>query len=58
MPSLWAPPFGMQFNTGNSLDSADFLSPEMQPIIADLRKIHARWFLFSEDVIGAGIGQD
>ena len=46
----------MQFNTDNSLNSVGFLSPEMEPIIADLRKIHATWFVFAEDVNRTGDG--
>jgi hypothetical protein len=48
------PPLRMQFNTDNSLNSVGFLSPEMEPIIADLRKIHATWFVFAEDVNRTG----
>jgi hypothetical protein len=44
----------MQFNTDNSLNSVGFLSPDMQPIIADMRKIHATWFVFAEDVNRTG----
>jgi len=44
----------MQFNTDNRLNSVGFLSPDMQPIIADMRKIHATWFVFAEDVNRTG----
>jgi Family of unknown function (DUF5677) len=44
----------MQFNTDNSLNSVGFLSPDMQSIIGDLRKIHATWFVFAEDVNRTG----
>jgi hypothetical protein len=44
----------MQFDTDNSLNSVGFLSLDMQSIIRDLRKIHATWFVFAEDVNRTG----
>ena len=44
----------MQFDTDNKLNSVGFLSPDMQPIILDLRKIDATWFVFAEDVNRTG----
>lgn len=44
----------MPINTDNSLNSVGFLSPDMRPIIGDLRKIHATWFVFAEDVNRTG----
>lgn len=44
----------MKFNTGNTFNDVGFLSPDIQPIIADLRKLHANWFVFAEDVNRTG----
>jgi hypothetical protein len=42
------------FNTDNALTDVGFLSPQMGPIIADLRKVHATWFVFAADVNRTG----
>jgi hypothetical protein len=44
----------MQFDTNHMLNSVGFLSPDIQPIILDLRKIHVIWFVFAEDVNRTG----
>jgi hypothetical protein len=44
----------MQFNTDKSLNGIGFLSSDVEPIIADLRKIHATWFVLAEDVNRTG----
>jgi len=44
----------MKFNTSNTFKEVGFLSPEIKPIIADLRKLHATWFVFAEDVNRTG----
>jgi len=44
----------MKFDTSNTFKEVGFLSPEIKPIIADLRKLHATWFVFAEDVNRTG----
>jgi hypothetical protein len=44
----------MKFNTSNTLNDVGFLSPEIKPVVADLRKLHATWFVFAEDVNRTG----
>jgi hypothetical protein len=44
----------MKFNTSNTFKDVGFLSPEIKPIIADLRKLHATWFVSAEDVDRTG----
>jgi hypothetical protein len=44
----------MKFNTSDTLKDVGFLSSELKPITADLRKLHATWFVFSGDVNRTG----
>jgi len=44
----------MKFDTSNTFKEVGFLSPEIKPIIVDLRKLHATWFVFAEDVNRTG----
>jgi hypothetical protein len=44
----------MLFDTSNTVNDIGFLSPDMTPIISDLRNIHGYWFVFAEAVNRTG----
>lgn len=44
----------MKFDISSKFTDIGFLSPDMQPIIDDIRKLHATWFVFAEDVNRTG----
>jgi hypothetical protein len=44
----------MNFSTDADLSDVGFLSPKMEPVIADLRKVNAIWFVFAADLNRTG----